>query len=327
MSVIQKIRDKYARVAVIAIAVALMGFILTDYISGKSKSLFNSGNSNTVGSVNGKKIDLAEFQSKVKQQEDYQKSQGYSQGGEAARQQIIESVWNQEVNRILMSSEISQLGMQVGKRELNDILFGANPPQDIKQIGTDQQTGQYSPQLAQQRISDLKKRGTQEQKNQFNVYINEMEYLRLVDKYNSLMTNSANFPRWFLEKQNADNSLLAKISLVRETYSSIPDSSVKISDREIADFISKHKEDYKQEESRSIEYVSFSALPNAADSVSTRQKLEGIKADFDSAKDVTLFLASQGAPESYGGYIGGKVIQHPYKDSIFKIPVGGVYGP
>ena len=93
------------------------------------------------------------------------------------------------------------------------------------------------------------------------------------EKYNSLLTNSSNSPKWLIEKQNADQSQLAKVSLVREFYTSIPDSTVKITDKEIEDYIGKHKKEYKQEESRSVAYVSFSALPTAADTVATKEKL------------------------------------------------------
>src|SRR6185369_3362869 len=148
MSVIQKIRDKYARLSVIAIAVALLGFILTDYISGRGRNLFKVNNTNTVGTVNGKKIDYLDFEKKVKQQEDYmqqqQQQQGYSQPPESNRQQAIDAVWNQEVGRILFTSEINKLGIRVGKKEINDILFGANPPDDMKRQFTDPATGQYN---------------------------------------------------------------------------------------------------------------------------------------------------------------------------------------
>ena len=73
------------------------------------------------------------------------------------------------------------------------------------------------------------------------------------------------------------NSQLAKVSLVREFYTSIPDSTVKITDKEIEEYISKHKEEYKQEENRSIAYVTFSALPTAADTIATREKLTGFE--------------------------------------------------
>jgi hypothetical protein len=55
MSIIQDIRDKYAKLTVVLIALALVGFILTDYFSGKSRGMLG-GPSSTIGVVNGTKI-------------------------------------------------------------------------------------------------------------------------------------------------------------------------------------------------------------------------------------------------------------------------------
>ena len=66
--------------------------------------------------------------------------QGYPAGA-ALRQQAIETAWNQEIDRIVMTSEFDKLGMQIGKKEVGDILYGANPPQDLKQQFTDEKTG------------------------------------------------------------------------------------------------------------------------------------------------------------------------------------------
>jgi peptidyl-prolyl cis-trans isomerase D len=329
MSFIQAIRDKYARVAVILIALSLIGFILTDYISGRGSNLFGGGGpSSVVGRVNGKKINITEFEAKVKQQEDYQKTQQYFQGGEAGHQQIIQQVWDQEVNRILLDDEFARLGLGVGKRELNDILFGANPPDDIKKAGIDPQTGAFNPALAQQAINDLRTKGTPENKAQFNQYIDYLEANRMNDKFNALFTNSVNYPRWFAEKQNGDNSLMARISVVKEEYTSIRDSSITITDKEIDDYVSKHKSDFKQDETRSISFVAFSALPTAADSLAIRQKLEMLKIEFDTTQDLNKFFIIQGvANNNYNGYVRDTVIQFAAKDSIFKLPVGGVYGP
>ena len=327
MSVIQKIRDKYARVAVIAIAVALTGFILTDYIVGRNRSLFSSGNSSTVGRVNGKKIDITDFERKIKQQENYMQQQGYTQGGDAVRSQAIESAWEQEVGHILLTTEVDKLGMQIGKRELNDILFGANAPEDIKKAGTDPQTGQYNPAIAQQAVNSQKKRWSREQRDQFNLYINDLEFVRLVDKYNSLLSNSINYPRWLLEKQNADNSQMAKITMVRKTYAEIPDSSVKITDKEISDYINKHKEDYKQEESRSIAYVTFSAAPSAADSADARNKILALKSEFDTTKEIQQLILKEASSIPYNDRFMTEKEIPSRKDSVIKKPVGYVDGP
>src|SRR6478672_5099866 len=138
MSVIQSIRDRYARIAVIAIAVALLGFILMDAFTGRSR-LFGGGQNTTIGTVNGQDIEYADFARKVKAQEDQAQQQGY-QMTDATRQQVIESVWNGEVDQAILKDEFDELGLTVGKKELNEVLFGANPPQDLKQAFTDPQT-------------------------------------------------------------------------------------------------------------------------------------------------------------------------------------------
>ena len=53
MAVIQKIRDKYGKLAGFIIALALVGFILMDAASGRFGELF--GRDNSVAKVNGKK--------------------------------------------------------------------------------------------------------------------------------------------------------------------------------------------------------------------------------------------------------------------------------
>jgi peptidyl-prolyl cis-trans isomerase D len=326
MSVIQKIQEKYAKLMAVIIAVALLIFVVMLAFENGG-SLFR-GQENIVGTINGKKIDALSFSKIIDQQEAGMEKQGYPPGA-ALRQQAIETAWSQELNRIVMTSELDKLGMQIGKKEIGDILYGANPPQDLKQQFTDEKTGAYNALMAKQQIDQMmkSKQTPPQQKEQFNQYISQLEFIRLNDKYNSLLTNSTNYPKWLIEKQNADNSQLAKVSLVREFYTSIPDSAVKISDKEIEDYISKHKDDFKQDENRSIAYVAFSALPTAADTAATRARLLSLKPELDSTKDLQQFLESQGVQTYYDGYINGSKIQIATKDSIFKIPVGSVYGP
>lgn len=326
MSIIQSIRDRGAVISVIIIALALLGFIAMDALTGRS-NIFGGSPSTTVGKVNGEKIGIQEFQTLITQNEQNMQSQGYP-SGEATRQQAMESAWAQEVNRILLKQELDKLGIEVGKKEMGDMLYGPNPSPVAKQyLGG--QDGQYNVAQVQQTISEIQKGRDAARKEQLNQLLNYMKQVRLEEKYNSLFTNSTNFPKWLLEKQNADNSQLGRISFVRVPYTEIPDSSVKISDKEVADYISKHKEDFKQEESRSIAYLSFSASPNGKDTAETIEKLKAIAPSMAAAKDdeIENFLAAEGAANFYNGYINGKTIQIAQKDSIFRTPVGTIYGP
>src|SRR5262245_23713404 len=128
MSVIQSIREKYAKWAVVAIALALLGFILTDYFTAKNR-MFGGENSSMFGSVNGKKIDYINFETRLKAMNDQAQAQAQQQNrdfSEAEQHQNNERLWNQDVEEIIMSSEFKKVGIDVGRKEFNDWLFGPN---------------------------------------------------------------------------------------------------------------------------------------------------------------------------------------------------------
>lgn len=325
MSIIQTIRERGAVISVVIIALSLLGFIAMDAFSGRSN--FFGGQSTTVGRVNGKKIDLDDFQKSLAAQEQNLQQQGYP-SGDALRQRALEDVWNQQVYKVVIEDELNKLGIDVSQKELNNsILFGPNPSEEFKRQFTDPQTGQFDPVAASAQVKNIMKNGTPEQKAAVNSFIEQLELTRKLEKYNSMLINSSNAPKWLLEKQNVDASQLATVSLVRKPYSDIVDTTIKVTDQEIADYINKHKADFKQTESRSIAYVSFSASPSAADSAAAKQKLENLKAEMQSTTDIKGWLEKNGVDTYYDSYINGKTIQIGAKDSIFRTPVGTVYGP
>jgi peptidyl-prolyl cis-trans isomerase D len=327
MSVIQKIRDKYARWAVIAIAVSLLGFILMDAFAGRT-GLFSNRQSNTLGKVNGTTIDATEFSRKVQQEEAMESRQGYEVNDER-RQQINEQFWQQQTDDLIMKDQYEELGLTVGDKELKDILYGSNPPDFIKQPFTDPKTGVFDAVRAQQEVNRIMKSGSADQKQQITEYFNSLKSQRLMSKYMGLLANTIYFPKWLLEKRNVDNSLLGKISYVSVPYATVSDSTVKVTDSEIEDYIKDHKKDFEQkEETRSINYVTFSAAPSSADSAAVKDQVAKMKPAFDSAKDAIAFVNQQNSDiPPYDGYLAKSAIQVPAKDSILALPKGGVFGP
>ncbi len=325
MSVIQKIQDKYGKVMAIIIALALVVFVIMLAFENGG-SLFR-GDVTTVGKVNGEAVEYNKFRVMVEQQTQMMQQRGMGSNSEMLAQQANEGAWNSEIARILLTQEAGKVGIDIGKKELNDLLFGQNPPQQLRQAFSDPQTGIYNPTLAQQQINQIKTKGTAEQKAEINAFLDQMLFQRLAEKYDALLTESISFPKWMIEKENAQNSLLSKISFVRAPYTSVPDSLVKVTDADIQSYINKHKKDFKQQESRSISYVAFNAAPNAADTAQARENILALKPAFDSAKNVKDYLMTQGINNYYDGYISGNRIQVPMKDSIFRVGTGNIYGP
>ena len=328
MSVIQSIREKYAKWAVIAIALALLGFILTDYFRAQSR--MGSGGSTTLGSVNGKKIDYINFETKLKARDDQQQAAAQQQQQEyteAQKHQTAEQLWNQEVEEIIMTSEFKKVGIDVGKKEFNDYLFGQNPPQDLRQRFSDQQ-GNYDGAAAQNAINQLRRSPNQVERDQLDAYLAAMEYNRKMEKYNSLLTNSVYYPKWYVEKQNTEAAGLAKVSFVRYPYSKISDSAITITDKEIEEYVNKNKDQYKQTESRSIAYTIFNASPTEADSAQLRKQLADLKPEFVADTTPTRFLSRYGSTIAYSDvFVGKTFMKMPDKDSITALAKGEVYGP
>ena len=92
MSIIQDIRDKYAKVAVVAIALALIGFILTDYFSGRGRA-GGGRSSSSIGTINGVSVNGDAFAKKVEQVEGNYRQQGYPAA--MVTSQAVDEVWSQ----------------------------------------------------------------------------------------------------------------------------------------------------------------------------------------------------------------------------------------
>jgi peptidyl-prolyl cis-trans isomerase D len=67
MSVIQRIRDKYAALVIALIALSLIAFILMDAFVGRGSGAGST--STTVGKVNGTKIQREDFEKKISMQQ------------------------------------------------------------------------------------------------------------------------------------------------------------------------------------------------------------------------------------------------------------------
>ena len=194
------------------------------------------------------------------------------------RQNIRESLWNEYVENAIMTDHYEDLGIGVSDKELSDILYGANPPQDLRQQFTDPKTGQYDANAAYQQIQALRKqKNTPMYASFFNQYLPALVKSRQKEKYISLISNSTYVPRWMVERVNSDMSQQASISFVTVPYITIADSAIKVSDDEINAYVKKHQDEYKQERSRTIEYVTFDAAPSKADTNQVLQQLQAVK--------------------------------------------------
>ena len=328
MSIIQQIRDKAAWLVFGVIALSLMGFLLMDAFVGRGGGGMFGRRATTVGSVNGSKIEYADFEKRKKNVEDQYRSNNYPIN-DMMQQNIQEQVWNQFIEDDVLKEEYDQLGLEVSSKELDDILFGANPPQDLKQQFTSKETGLYDANALRSAIDQLRKQKNDPRAEQFGTdYLPALVNNRLKEKYTALLANTTYIPKWMLEKMNADQSAVASISFVSVPYATISDSTIKVSDDEVSSYVNKHKDDFKQVESRNISYAVFNAAPSRPDSQALFNQLAQLKGQFATSTDLPSFLVLNGSETNYfDGYVLKSKMQVPDGDSLRALADGGVYGP
>jgi peptidyl-prolyl cis-trans isomerase D len=320
MQIIQNIREKGSAIVIGVIALSLIGFIMMDSRSANNRS----GSNSSIGKINGETIDNKDFAEKVKQMEDQRG--GRSSGTDLY--QMRQSAWEQIVTEKVLNSEFEKLGLIFSPKELSSILFSEDAPQTLKQAFTDKATGQYDIEKARQWWIQAKK-AKGEQRDAIETQIVEPLILQtLATKYSSLIAASAYYPTWMQEKENADNNTFANISYVAVPYNTISDSTIKVSDQDLEDYMSKHANIYKQDGGRLISYVSFNANPNSTDTIKTLEYVNNLKASFVADTNAKAFVARNMSAINFDDSYSPKTkLTMSQKDSITALANGAVFGP
>ena len=322
MQIIQKIRDKGAAIVIAVIALSLIGFILMDANLGSSR--MSASGASSIGEINGATVDSKEFQDKVKQIED-------QYGGRISGSQVYmlrQSAWDQLVAEKVLGAEFEKLGLLFSPKELSSIIFSNDAPQSLKQAFTDKTTGVYDIAKVQQWWQSAKKfKGEQRDAVESQV-VEPIKIQSQYTKYSGLIAASGYYPTWMKEKETADGKAFANISYVAVPYNGINDSTIKISDQDITDYIGKHKAQYTQEGGRQISYVAFNATPSANDTAKTLESVASLKTAFIADTNAKVFVSRNVSAKDFDdAYTLKSKLTMTQKDSIVALPVGGVYGP
>ena len=327
MSIIQQIRDKAAVLLTGLISISLIGFLVQDAFIGRSGNTFG-GPATSVGTIDGKKVEVADFNKKVNMIEQNYRAQGM-QTNEMMTQNIIESIWNGEIQDAIIKGEAKKLGIVVTTKELGALLFSDDAPQEFKQLFVDKNTGGFDINAAKAWMNNLKKNSKPEDVQMImDQLIRPIEAKLMSEKYTSLIAQGSYAPTWMLEKNNADNATISSFTFLNVPYTTISDSTITVSNQEIDEYVAKHKDDFKQEHVKGIAYVSFSSNPTSADSLKVLNQLTGLKADFISTPDAKTFVTRNNtALPFFDGYALKSKLQMSAKDSIISMSNGTVIGP
>ena len=283
MATLGKIR-KHGVLLVTVIAVALFLFVAGDLFRGLEGLLQQRGQ--TVGEVDGKSINIQEYQSLVDEfQTYYEVTNGTSSFSEDMLAQIKDEAWQNYIQNELVGKECEKLGLTVTDAEVLDaIQKGASQMLQVP-LFMNQQTGRYDYGQVQNFLNEykqLKDAGQQIPDAYAKVYKyymfaqKQIRTQQLVQKYQILlsqllMSNPVEAKMNFEGRNNESDLILASVP-----FSTVGNDKVEEpTEAEIKDRYNKDKEQYRQLfETRDIKYIDVAVTPNDADRAEAQKEME-----------------------------------------------------
>ncbi len=317
MALIGKIRKNFWFVLIL-LGLALAAFILMDMTSASNAG--GAATSMNIGSVGSEKIDYRAFQ---------QTEQAYYSNSQSDAFTKRKSIWDFYVEKAVLKKEAGALGLNISHDELMELQFGNNPSPIITQNWRNPQTGQVDQASLQQFKTAIE--NNEEMNPQFRAYWAEQEKQiikeSLQGKLNNLVGKSVYTPNWMAEESFSLNNNTIDFNYVKIPFDQIDGTGIEVSDADITNYIAGKKNRYDSPvEKRVIEYASFNVLATAADSAAIRDRMTGLKNEFRTSQDDSLFTLSNSGTYSHL-YAKADQIPEGVRTQVTAMNPGEVFGP
>ncbi|OFX84962.1 MAG: hypothetical protein A2W99_16290 [Bacteroidetes bacterium GWF2_33_16] len=279
MATLEKIRNRAGVLVAVIIGIALLAFILGDFLNS-GRTLFSSSEFE-IAEISGKSIPYQKYQKEIDEIVEINKfTTGQSAIDEASIMRIREETWKQMVREYILEDEYSELGVNVSSQELWDMIMGENIHPIIQQLFANPETGQVNTINLLRFLKSYDQDPSGQQKTYWLFIEDQLEQERLFSKYSTLIKKGLYATN---QEAMAEMKRLGRkvdFDFVLQPYHTVSDSLVKVSSSELKEYYEKHKNDYKQTASRNVEYITFDITPSEADKKDAETWVNNISADF-----------------------------------------------
>ena len=307
MAIISTLRDKMGKFLVVVVGFSIAAFVLGD-ILGPNSSIGNQ-NQNIVGEINGEEIDLVRFNS-IFEQLSYNFS--LNNGRSPNTQEIIgirDQAWEKLINDISYVDQYNELGIVVTDKESVDMVQGDNIHPMILEAFTDPSTGVFNIDNVIGYLQNLSNQPVNQQQAWFSFESN-LKPMRLRTKYDNLLSLTTNVNSLQSKSEYFNSSNTRDLSYYFVPYYMVPDSLFTVSKSEMNNYLRKNSDDYKQEDSRALNFVYFPLESSGEDSAFYVSEIDKITNSLKSGEinDSTFALLNS---DGFNPYVRFNVDQLP----------------
>ena len=307
MAILGRIREK----SFLLILIIALGLILFLIDPGKLMDYFNSGGGKQyITKVNDEVVYVEDFARQVERQ-------GRGQSG----MNLINRVYDQEVDNILKKEEFEKLGIRVEKDQMWELIksqlaFNNN----FKDEEGNLDEGKVREFIENQ----IKNNPTDWKKSEEQIAISGQNAL-----YNAMLKAASLPTEKEGELEYRMNNDLVDIQYVYLPYSSIADSTVTISKEQIKSYMNAHKEQFEEKANRSAQYVIFEEKPSKEDEEAHKATMQKFITELQSksGQDMIDYVDTNSEVRYDSIYKLVSVLDKPLQTEVDSMQVGDVFGP
>ena len=338
MATLEKIRSK-AGLLVLVVGLALFAFIIGDFLN--SGSTYFRQSQERIAEIDGEVIKIQDYQARVDEMtEIYKMQSGSASLPEEYMTQIRQSVFDGMVQDIVLDEATQKLGMVVGPEELFDMVQGENISPLIQQMQmfVNPQTGAFDKSalltfLKQIDVDNIatypaEQQAQLQQAQRFWMFWEKnIKRQRLESKYTTLLSkaiaaNALDAKAAFDESvENSD------IVYAMQSYATIPDSTIAVSDSEIKQLYEQRKESYKQKASKIIDYIAVDIRPSKEDYDKVQADIESVKSELETTDRVADLVNENSEVPYVDAFFTENALDAEMKQFATTAEVGAIYGP
>ena len=269
------LRTKFGVVLMAVIGLTLLAFILGDITSCQD-------NNPDVGEIDGDEVSYTEFQEAY---EDVRTLYGNNDVNYDQSSMIVSQAWMSLFLERIFLPACEEMGLTVTENELEQMKAGVVPSSVFASSFTDPATGVYDINRVNAFIDQVN--SNPQAAELWRLLKEQAHNERVISKFNALVGNGVYANKLDLQKGlvGANNTYNGRFVVCN--YTSIPDSLVSVSDKEIKSYYSAHMAAYKQKPYRTVSYVRFDVEPTEGDKQAAEAKAKAIGEKLAASTDLT----------------------------------------
>ncbi|WP_289060905.1 peptidylprolyl isomerase [uncultured Zobellia sp.] len=328
MAILENIR-KRTTVLILIIGLALFAFVISGvFVNGDVSGKVGS----SIAEINGEEISIDEFRQKV--------DIASRRSANASTMQTVNQVFDQEVRNAILGQQFQDLGVDIEQDQILNYI--GTIPSYAQSPQFQNESGVFDQNKFRNFIAELKLNNPE----QYNLWLQDEQAIVQSAKqqtyFNLIKAGvGATLKEGELDYKLANDKV--DVKYVRIPFTSIPDSTISVSKSEIQTYINNHKEDFKQEPARDIQFVYFQEKPSAADETAVKDAITKLMDDtveynaqtdkndtvagFRNTTDLAAFLDRNSDVKFDTIYKSKKQLPAKFADTLMTLQVGEMFGP